>query len=155
FRSQVVLPALHRGDLNSGNRLRVWSAGCSTGEEPYTIAVVLKRELHDLDRHNVRVLATDIDTEVLAKAARRQYPAAALSDVPLSYRNLLTSSPPTEPAEPLRINESLRELIVFRRLNLLAPWPFQGLFDAIFCRNVMIYFDGPTKATLIDRFMQQ
>ncbi len=82
-----VSPALREIAVQKpGARLRIWSAGCSTGEEPYTIAAVLRREMPDVHRHDVRILATDIDTDVLAKGARGVYPLAALEDVPRTYR---------------------------------------------------------------------
>jgi chemotaxis protein methyltransferase CheR len=153
FRTTVVAPYAN-GRGRSSPRLRVWSAGCSTGEEPYTIAVILHKEIHDIARRDVRILATDIDTEVLAKAARGEYPAESVDDVPKAYRNFF------EPAEGergpiVRLSQMTRSVIAFRQLNLLETWPFQGPFDAIFCRNVMIYFDGPTKAALVDRFMKK
>ena len=154
FRSTVVMP--YANARNRGKqRLRVWSAGCSTGEEPYTIAVILAKEMPDVARHDVRILATDIDTEVLGKAARGEYPDNSVDDdVPKAYRSFF------EPAKGergpiVRLNQMARSLIVFRQLNLLETWPFQGQFDAIFCRNVMIYFDGPTKAALVDRFIKK
>ena len=88
FRTHVgACRSRSRAATSLGGRLRVWSAGCSTGEEPYTIAVVLKREIRDIERHDVRILATDIDTDVLAKAARGEYHAAsAFDDVPKTYQ---------------------------------------------------------------------
>src|SRR5215470_11085111 len=91
FRSTVVVPyAQARG--RRSQRLRVWSAGCSTGEEPYTIAVILQKEMADIARHDVRILATDIDTEVLGKAARGEYPANSVDDVPKVYRGFFLPS---------------------------------------------------------------
>ena len=133
----------------------IWSAGCSTGEEPYSIAAVLKREIRDVNRHDVRILATDIDTEVIAKGARGEYPANSLEEVPTAYREFFQPAGGNRKSTNIVMGEELRSLITFRRLNLMEPWPFSGKFDAIFCRNVMIYFDGPTKATLLDRFTQQ
>jgi len=152
FRTAVAVPhAQRRG--RGDNRLRVWSAGCSTGEEPYTIALVIQRDVPDVARRDVRILATDIDTDVLAKAARGEYPENALESVPQSYHRYFQAR--TVAGETLiRPGDTTRSLIAFRKLNLLGPWPFRGPFDAIFCRNVMIYFDGPTKATLIERFIQ-
>jgi chemotaxis protein methyltransferase CheR len=135
-------------------RLRVWSAGCASGEEPYTIAAVLRRSIPDIDRHDVRILATDIDTEVLSKGANGEYPAASIDDVPENYRSLF--QPKGSRGTAVAIGDELKSLISFRHLNLMVqPWPMRGLFDAIFCRNVMIYFDGPTKSALIDRFVRQ
>jgi len=151
FRSTVVVPyAQARG--RSSRRLRVWSAGCSTGEEPYTIAVIMQKEMADIARHDVRILATDIDTEVLGKAARGEYPANSVDDVPKVYRGYFLPSGRGGPT--IQMTEPIRSLIAFRQLNLLERWPFRGPFDAIFCRNVMIYFDGPTKTALVERFVK-
>ena len=138
-----------------GRRLRVWSAGCSTGEEPHTIAVVLKREIRDIHRHDVRILATDIDTEVIAKGKRGEYPVNSIEEVPKVYREYFRTTAGERNTTNAIVADEVRSLITFRRLNLMEKWPFSGLFDAIFCRNVMIYFDGPTKTALVDRFTKQ
>jgi chemotaxis protein methyltransferase CheR len=151
FRSHVAVPFAHVARGTVGRRLRVWSAGCSTGEEPYTIAVVLKREITDIARHDVRILATDIDTQVLAKAGQGEYPANAVEEVPVTYRPFFPSKSQAAGANVV-IGDDVQSLVTFRRLNLLEQWPFKGPFDAIFCRNVMIYFDHDTKTALIDRF---
>lgn len=153
FRGHVVLPFIN-GTRRGDGRLRIWSAGCSTGEEPYTIAAVLRREIPGGSRHDIRILATDIDTDVLSKAARGIYPANALDNVPRVYRDYFESAGIVRDTENTRATEDIRSLIVFRRLNLIEPWPFRGQFDAVFCRNVMIYFDNATKAALIERFIQ-
>jgi chemotaxis protein methyltransferase CheR len=153
LRSQVVIPFLKGGQRGDG-RFRIWSAGCSTGEEPYTIASVLRHEMPSGSRHDIRILATDIDTDVLAKAARGIYPSAGFESVPRVYRDYFEPAHEDRNADSLMATEELRSLIVFRRLNLMDPWPFRGKFDAIFCRNVMIYFDNATKTALIDRFIQ-
>ena len=155
FRPNVAGAFVHATNGAGGGRLRVWSAGCSTGEEPYTIALVLKQEIANIARHDVRILATDIDTEVLAKGACGEYPAAALDEIPKSYRPYLHASENEAKGPRIAMNDEVRSLIAFRRLNLIERWPFKGLFDAIFCRNVLIYFDNETKATLIDRFVDQ
>jgi len=153
FRSTVVVPyAQARGRGN--RRLRIWSAGCSTGEEPYTIAVILQREMADIARHDVRILATDIDTEVLAKAAQGEYPENSIEDVPKAYRSYFAQNPGGR-GSTVRLSTATRSLIAFRQLNLLNTWPFRGQFDAVFCRNVMIYFDTPTKAALVERFVER
>jgi chemotaxis protein methyltransferase CheR len=153
FRTHVAVPFVQAGYRSSDRRLRVWSAGCSTGEEPYTIAVVLKREIRDIQNHDVRILATDIDTDVLGKASHGEYPVSSIEDVPKTYRDYFESA--DAEGTTVVMNEALRSLIVFNRLNLMESWPFHGLFDAIFCRNVMIYFDAGTKANLVQRFTQQ
>jgi chemotaxis protein methyltransferase CheR len=154
FRSTVVVP-FAGGRGHRSQRLRIWSAGCSTGEEPYTIAVILHKEMNDVARHDVRILATDIDTDVLGKAERGEYPANSVDDVPKAYRSYFESAAEGERGPIVQVSQMVRSLIAFRQLNLLETWPFQGPFDAIFCRNVMIYFDGPTKAALVDRFIKK
>lgn len=154
LRDRVALPFSQASSNRPGQRLRIWSAGCSTGEEPYTIAAVLRRAIPDVERQDVKILATDIDTEVLSKGANGEYPAASIDDIPENYRSLF--QPKGNRGTALVISDELKSLISFRHLNLMEyPWPMRGLFDAIFCRNVMIYFDGPTKATLIDRFVER
>jgi len=137
------------------NRLRIWSAGCSSGEEPYTIAVVLKHQVSDIARYDARILATDIDTDILAKAARAEYPTTALEEVPAAYREYFEKAPGARAEANVVLAEEIRALIAYRQLNLMGAWPMKGLFDAIFCRNVMIYFDAPTKSKLVERFTQQ
>jgi chemotaxis protein methyltransferase CheR len=150
FRMHVVAPFAQ--SLRGGTRrFRIWSAGCSTGEEPYTIAAVLRHGVPDAARHDIRVLATDIDTDVLGKGTRGEYPVQAFDDIPETYHDYFRAA---ANGKAMHAEESLRSLITFRRLNLIEPFPFSGKFDAIFCRNVMIYFDGPTKSDLIDRFIQ-
>lgn len=154
LREHVAIPFAKSGTRGNG-RMRVWSAGCSSGEEPYTIAVVLKREIHTLAQQDVKVLATDIDTEVLNRAARGEYAEAAISDVPRQYQEYFHLAD-DRGSRKVVIDPEIRSIIAFRRLNLMQEkWPFSGLFDVIFCRNVMIYFDGPTKTNLINRFTSQ
>ena len=155
LRSHVAAPFAKEGGQASAERLRVWSAGCSSGEEPYSMAAVLKREIQNIDRHNVRILATDIDTDVLAKAARGVYPANSVDEVPAAYRPFFELKKNGQGIAQVYVDHAVHKLVTYRQLNLLRQWPFKGLFDAIFCRNVMIYFDGPTKEALVDRFMQQ
>jgi chemotaxis protein methyltransferase CheR len=155
FRTHVAEAFARSTHGSSARRLRVWSAGCSTGEEPYTIVVVLRKEIPDILRHDARILATDIDTEVLAKAARGLYPQDSIDQIPKAYLPFFRETDGEEDAKSVVVERDVRSLIAFRRLNLMEAWPFKGQFDAIFCRNVMIYFDNPTKANLIERFTQQ
>jgi chemotaxis protein methyltransferase CheR len=155
FRAHVATPFAQAVARKPHGRLRVWSAGCSTGEEPYTIAVVLKREIRDFASNDVRILATDIDTDVLRKAARGEYATASIDEVPREYQSYFPRQEGPDGIEKVMIDPDIQSLIAFRRLNLMETWPFSGLFDAIFCRNVMIYFDAPTKAALVERFKRQ
>jgi chemotaxis protein methyltransferase CheR len=151
FRSHIANAFARTHSHQPGGRMRIWSAGCSTGEEPYTIAMVLRAEISANARHDVRLLATDIDTEVLAKGARGEYAASALQEIPTEYHTLLDRKE-RKGGDKFLMPETLRSLITFRQLNLMTNWPVKGPFDAIFCRNVMIYFDAPTKKSLVDRF---
>jgi chemotaxis protein methyltransferase CheR len=155
FRAQAVVPFANEVARRPGGRFRVWSAGCSTGEEPYTIAVVLKREIRDFARNDVRILATDIDTDVLSKAARGEFAPSSLDEVPNAYQEYFRPLRDARTNASFAVADDVKSLVAFRRLNLMERWPFNGLFDAIFCRNVMIYFDAPTKSALVDRFTQK
>jgi chemotaxis protein methyltransferase CheR len=147
FVSAVVAPFLAANP--TGGRLRIWSAGCSSGEEPHTIALILHAEIKDLASRDVRILATDIDTEVLRKAAQGVFSAEAVSAVPAKYRGPLGKAD----GDNVAIDRKVCSLISFGHLNFMDDgWPMRGPFEAIFCRNVMIYFDGPTKTKLVDRF---
>ena len=147
FVSDVVTPfaAAHP----SGGRMRIWSAGCSTGEEPHTIALILHAELKNIASRDVRILATDIDTEVLRRASQGVFAAESVSAVPAKYRGALSKS---DDGNSVTIDRNVCSLITFGRLNLMEEWPVRGPFDVIFCRNVMIYFDGPTKSKLVEHF---
>ncbi len=137
-----------RVGLNGRPKLRIWSAGCSTGQEPYTIALDLLAAFPDLRRWDFRILATDIDTNVVAKAAAGIYPLGELNGLSQQRADLF------EPAGAghVRIPAAVRELIAFKQLNLIdATWPMRGPFDAIFCRNVAIYFDKKTQGQLFAR----
>jgi chemotaxis protein methyltransferase CheR len=147
FVSDVVVPFLRAHP--TGGRLRIWSAGCSSGEEPHTIALILAAEIKDIASRDVRILATDIDTDVLRKAAQGIFSAEAVSAVPAKYRGPLAKAE----GDNVAIDRKVCSLISFGHLNFMdEKWPMRGPFEAIFCRNVMIYFDGSTKTRLVDRF---
>src|SRR5262249_20231960 len=133
-------------------RLRVWSAGCSTGEEPYSIAMTLHRALASAGRWDTRILATDIDSEVIAFAQRGVYPVDRVSSIPDAELRASFDRGSGEQAGNARVKPHLNSMITFRTLNLLGDWPMRGPFDVIFCRNVMIYFDQPTRERLLERY---
>jgi len=145
--ANVVLPELCRDSASSG-RLRIWSAACSTGQEPYSIAMTVHAALHGRATLDARILATDIDSNVVRRAAEGRYPAELAKGIPelLRERYIL----PDGPAH-VRVDPAARSLITFKELNLMSEWPMQGPFDAVFCRNVVIYFDKATQAKLFDR----
>jgi chemotaxis protein methyltransferase CheR len=129
-------------------RLRIWSAGCSTGQEPYTIAMTLMAALPELRNWDFRILATDIDTKVLHKAAGGIYPVAELSGLTAERARLLKARGDGK----IEVPAAVRSLVAFRPLNLMQQqWPMKGPFDAVFCRNVAIYFDKPTQGAVFGR----
>ena len=137
-----------RDGLNGKPKLRIWSAGCSTGQEPYTIALNLLDALPDLRRWDFRILATDIDTNVVARAAAGIYPEAELNGLSPERLRLFESAGDGQ----VRIPAAARDLVAFKALNLMhKPWPMRGPFDAVFCRNVAIYFDKKTQGELFAR----
>lgn len=149
---EVVLPEVNQLASASGrHRLRIWSAGCSSGEEPYSIAMTLVQAMPRLQMWDAKILATDLDTNMVTKGRTGLYPASSIADLPPNYRNRYFQKA-AGLADQRQASDSIRALIIFKQLNLLGPWPMKGPFDAIFCRNVMIYFDEATKAKLIDRF---
>ena len=131
-----------------GSRLRLWSAGCSTGQEPYTLGMDLLAAYPELKRWDFKILATDIDTAVIAKAARGVYPENELNGLSAERARLFEKTGDGQ----IRIPSAVRELVSFKPLNLIGPnWPMKGPFDAIFCRNVAIYFDKPTQGEVFGR----
>jgi chemotaxis protein methyltransferase CheR len=145
LRDAVLKPRMAAGAA----RFRVWSAGCSTGEEPYSIQMTVQEAGGFARAWDYRLLATDLDSDVLARAAAGVYAADRLQGIPPAR---LAAAALRRPDGAAEMRPELRARIAFRRLNLLEAWPVKGPFDAIFCRNVMIYFDAATKADLVSRF---
>jgi chemotaxis protein methyltransferase CheR len=137
-----------RTRMRAGLRIRVWSAGCSNGQEPYSIAMHLLRAEPGLATSDFRILATDIDPGVVAFAQVGTYGPHLTSRI--SNADKATFMTPA--ADGLTISEQVRRCVTFRELNLLADWPMRHGFDAIFCRNVVIYFDLETQEKLWPRF---
>jgi chemotaxis protein methyltransferase CheR len=131
-----------------GGRLRIWSAGCSSGEEPYSIALTLLDMMPDAASHDVRILATDIDPNMLVRGRAALYPHNAVREVPPALRERWTQPE----GDSVCMSDAARGLIQFNELNLLADWPMKGRFNVIFCRNVMIYFDEPTQDRIWKKF---
>ncbi|MFM9891030.1 MAG: CheR family methyltransferase [Rickettsiales bacterium] len=135
----------------SARRIRLWSAACSAGMEPYSMAMVMRHALPDIDRRDARILATDIDTAMLATASHGTYPMAQYDNIPAEYRRHVQVDTTQDRME---MAETLKNMIAFKPLNLLESWPMEGQFDAVFCRNVVIYFDKPTQAELFNRMAE-
>ncbi|MGA9527800.1 MAG: protein-glutamate O-methyltransferase CheR [Terriglobales bacterium] len=135
--------------------LFIWSAGCSTGEEPYTLAMVLSEYAQSHPGFRWRLLATDISTAVLAKAEMGIYPAPALDPVPIELRRKYFMVGRDRDSPRVRVIPELRSMVEFRQLNLMEDFALAEPADAIFCRNVVIYFDRPTQERLFCRFSRQ
>lgn len=152
FASDVRPMLLDR--LNDSGRVRMWSAGSSSGEEVYSLAMTFagpdKMQARRILGKDSAILATDLSDKVIAKGREGRYDADAVEAVPVALRNAWTK----RVGDTVEIAPELRDAVRFKRLNLLTDWPFRGPFDVIFCRNVMIYFDEPTKSRLLHRFEQ-
>jgi chemotaxis protein methyltransferase CheR len=146
-----VLPGLLEGARKS-RRVRIWSAGCSSGEEAYSIALTILAVMPEAVDLDVRILATDIDPEMLRRGAAGIYPVRQLGDVPLEMRRNWFKPVAHSGGNEMEVSPALRSLVSFRELNLLREWPMKGKFDIVFCRNVMIYFDDETQNTAWGRF---
>ncbi len=148
---QTVLPMVEERARRTGNRrLRFWSAACSSGQEAYSIAAVLAAHMTPALRGDARILATDVDTNMVAATRAGRYPQTALPHLPAAYRTYFKPV-----GDAIDTGPVLRALVRANPLNLLDPWPMKGLFDAIFCRNVLIYFDRETQRRLVDRLVHQ
>jgi chemotaxis protein methyltransferase CheR len=146
----VVIPGMKDLASQNARRLRIWSSACSTGEEPYSIAMTLLDSGIDRRNWDARILATDLNTDVLAAADAGLYSADVCEKLPGALRRFI--DPQTENGK-FRVKTDVRNLITFKQLNLLGTWPMRHPFDVIFCRNVLIYFDNETKIELINRFV--
>ena len=147
FFQKEILPDLERRVRS--RVLGVWSAGCSSGEEPYTLSIILKEHFGGKSPSwDTRVLATDISTRVLTKAMQGTYEEESLKELPEAWRRKYF----TKAGSLYTVSKPLRDNIIFKEFNLMHPIRFKMQFDVIFCRNVMIYFNQPTKDALIERF---
>ncbi|WP_369930484.1 protein-glutamate O-methyltransferase CheR [Xanthomonas sp. NCPPB 2632] len=140
-------------EKRNGGRLRIWSAGCSTGEEPYAIAMVLAEAMERTGiQVDAKILATDLSPQALEFGRKGVYPVERLSGVSDARRKRWFLRGEGAFDGFAQVHPRLRELVTIQPLNLLHDWPMQGKFDAIFCRNVVIYFDKPTKQRLFSRY---
>jgi len=133
-------------------RIRIWSAGCSTGEEPYSLSITVNDFFADYPGWDVKILATDIDTNVLEKAASGIYTEERIEGLDPALIKQWFVKGKGEKSGMVKVRSELQKLVSFKQLNLLQEWPMKGQFDVLFCRNVVIYFDKPTKIKLFDRY---
>lgn len=154
FLAEQVFPAM-RTKRFASRRVRLWSAGAATGEEAYSLAITAREAFPLIEPWDIRILATDIDTRVLAVAEKGEYSLEQVGRVPAPLRTRYFYQGKGANAGRMQAKPVLRDLVRFRRLNLMDdPWPMRGPFDAILCRNVIIYFDRPTQRRVIERMTQ-
>lgn len=146
----TVLPNVRKNN-SASKRVRIWSAGCSSGQEPYSIGMTLKKFGIPMD-WDVKILATDLDSDVLHKAQSAVYSSTDVDGLDEFFiKNYFQYN---KVNKEVKVKSSVRDLIHFKRLNLLEAWPMKGPFDFIFCRNVVIYFDKPTQKILFNRYAE-
>jgi chemotaxis protein methyltransferase CheR len=146
FMKEKVFPSYEN---NTSESLRFWSAGCSSGEEPYSLAIWLRDNLSVNSSTDIKIIATDISTKVLSLAARGVYSAKTVQKIPKHQLRKYFQYGVNSQKDFYRIKQEIKDLVEFRRLNLMDPFKFGFRFDAIFCRNVMIYFNRESRETLI------
>lgn len=150
LRANVLEPVADK--VRAGGRLRLWSAASSSGQEPYSMAFTVLSVWPNAADLDIRILGTDIDTNVLATGRAAVYDENLLEGIPASARGQYFERDPSD-RRNWRVCDAARSLVAFRELNLNGPsWPMKGPFDAIFCRNVVIYFDEPTQERVWNRF---
>jgi chemotaxis protein methyltransferase CheR len=150
YLQETVLPQL----FATRERVRIWSAGCSSGEEPYTLAMLLHEVVRDPAQRGARILATDLSSKVLAMAREAAYPEAAISELPWPGAQRYFTRVNGDAQRTLRVRDDVRSLVRFARLNLMETWPMEQGFQVIMCRNVMIYFDKQVQERLVQRFWE-
>jgi chemotaxis protein methyltransferase CheR len=151
LKTKVLPPLLEAA--KAGGKVRIWSAACSNGQEPYSIALTVLSLMPDAGRYDVKILATDIDPNMVADGRAGVYEKSAADSIPPELRRRWCVNVSGPRGEAVGMAEEARDLVSFRELNLIGDWPMKGRFDAIFCRNVVIYFDDQTQARLWGRFL--
>jgi chemotaxis protein methyltransferase CheR len=150
LRDEVLPGLINRA--KSGGRVRIWSAACSDGQEPYSIALTVLAMFPNAADYDFRILATDIDPKILDIGRQGAYDETALESVSPAMRKQWFREVDVNGRRKFQIDDRVKKLITFNELNLMAQWPFKGGFDVIFCRNVVIYFDEPTQVKIWSRF---
>ncbi len=147
FIKEHVIPG-----LNKKEKIRLWSAGCSSGAEPLTMALILYDAIDNIKNYDIQILATDISNEILKIARLGEYDHSLMEGVPRDFINKYFISFKSADKTIYKVKDNIRSLVKFANHNLMSEWPMKGPFDIIFCRNVMIYFDKDIRQYLVKRF---
>jgi chemotaxis protein methyltransferase CheR len=150
----VFLPEIMDKKKREEKKLKFWSAGCSSGEEPYSIVMTLLEAIETPLIWNIHVLATDLSTRMLKTAQAGIYPKEKVRDLPSLMIKRYFLKGKREWQNYVKVKDQLKQYIQFQRLNLMEPFSFADPFDCIFCRNVMIYFDKEKQTNLVNRFYE-
>jgi chemotaxis protein methyltransferase CheR len=149
-----ILPRL-LAQAENGGRVRIWSAGCSRGHEPYSLAMTILALCPKAASWDVKILASDIDVAILEEGRAGEFSDEVLADVPVAARKRFLTPVARGEQTVWRVSDEMRRLVAFRELNLIGPWPMSGTFQVIMCRNVVIYFDEATQDRTFSRFARQ
>ena len=150
FLASKLLPQIMKN--KASKRLRIWSAGCSSGEEPYTIAMTVRSIIPENSGWDVKILATDLDSNMVEKGSKGIYTEERVTGLSSQNMKKWVKKGKGDTAGMVKMDDRLRDMITFKQLNLMHDWPMKGPFDLMFCRNVVIYFNKDTQSTLFDRY---
>lgn len=153
YLKSTLIPALMKSNADT-RKIRIWSAGCSTGEEPYSLAMTLKETIPDSAGWDVKILATDLDTNVLETGSNGVYSMERVNGISPAVLKRWFNKGKGEREGLVKVSSELRDMIMFKQLNLMEPLPVKPGVDVIFCRNVVIYFDKPTQTILFDKYAE-
>jgi len=152
YLAKTVLPELEKSKSNK--RLRIWSAGCSSGEEPYSIAMTIMDHFKNKHDWDIKILASDLDYEMVERASNGVYKEERVTGLDKKHLRSYVKKGKGKLEGMVKMDQRLIDMITFKQLNLLHEWPFNGPFDFMFCRNVVIYFNKDTQRELFDRYAE-
>ena len=150
YLAKTVLPELEKNKTNK--RIRIWSAGCSSGEEPYTIAMTVLDHFKNKPDWDIKILASDLDFDMVERASKGVYKEERVTGLDKKHLKNYVKIGKGKQQGMVKMDQRLIDMISFKQLNLLHEWPFKGPFDFMFCRNVVIYFNKDTQKDLFDRY---
>lgn len=151
YLKETVIPELIRKNAST-KRIRVWSAGCSSGEEPYSIAMCLRETIPNSKSWDIKILATDLDSNMVERGKKGIYTTERVEGLSKSRMKKWVQQGKGDNSDKVKMSNELRDIITFKELNLMDGWPMKGPFDFMFCRNVVIYFNKDTQRELFDRY---